>query len=133
MSDALLTEAEAARYLSISPHTLRHIRLDGEGPQHCFLGKSAKYRIDWLDSWVDGKASKRPYRKRAMTCEPVKCPHCKACIPAEQTVLDAVAGVVFAARVVCADCDYRFDYGVILNGGALELCIKSTDMGWPLA
>ena len=50
---ALLSEKEAARFLSMSYRTLQSWRSAGEGPSYLKLGRSIRYRRSDLLAWVD--------------------------------------------------------------------------------
>ena len=57
-----VTEAKAARLLSISPRTLWQLRHDGLGPAHAMIGSSVRYAVAELhryvaDKQVESKAS----------------------------------------------------------------------------
>lgn len=49
-----LTETEAARYVGLSPATLRRLRGAGTGPKFGKPAKIALYRREDLDAWVRG-------------------------------------------------------------------------------
>lgn len=52
----VLTDPEAAKYLSLSPQTLRNWRLRGEGPPFCRIGRRRiAYRIVDLDAFLEAK------------------------------------------------------------------------------
>jgi predicted DNA-binding transcriptional regulator AlpA len=48
----LLSEAEAARYLALSPRTLERWRSTGEGPRYCKQSRRIAYRREDLDAWI---------------------------------------------------------------------------------
>jgi excisionase family DNA binding protein len=50
---ALMTEKEAARFLSMSYRTLQSWRSAGAGPSYFKLGRSIRYRRSDLLLWVD--------------------------------------------------------------------------------
>jgi len=55
-SDPLLTEAEAAAYLSYRPRTLASWRHKGRGPKFVAVSKtSVRYRKSHLDAWIASK------------------------------------------------------------------------------
>lgn len=63
---SVLTSAEAAELLGISPRTLANWRVQGRGPVYVRIGKKRSpvlYRIcdieDWLDSRLIGSASRK--------------------------------------------------------------------------
>ena len=47
-----LTEREAASYVALSSHTLRAWRARGGGPVYHKLGRSIRYRVADLDTWL---------------------------------------------------------------------------------
>jgi hypothetical protein len=49
---ALLTEAEAAKRLTISQRTLQRLAYRGEGPPRIRLGKRVTYPLDGLIAWA---------------------------------------------------------------------------------
>jgi predicted DNA-binding transcriptional regulator AlpA len=52
----LLTEPEAARYLRLSPHSLRGFRYRRQGPSHIKMGgKKIAYRLSDLEAWVEAR------------------------------------------------------------------------------
>ncbi len=58
---SILTRKEAAYYLDLSPHYLRHLLLKGRGPR--FMQPSGKwgkilFKIEWLDDWVNEESRK---------------------------------------------------------------------------
>ena len=56
---ALLTTAEAAVILSLSPRTLEQLRVKGDGPPYFALGRRAvRYRRSDLDAWLDARRRK---------------------------------------------------------------------------
>jgi excisionase family DNA binding protein len=53
-----LTEREAARYVGVSPATLRLWRSQGQGPRHFKAGeKLVRYRRVDLDAWIEDRLS----------------------------------------------------------------------------
>jgi len=50
-----ITEAAAARLLSISPRALWELRREGIGPRHVRIGASVRYALAELRSWLDSK------------------------------------------------------------------------------
>ncbi len=50
---ALLTEKEAARFLSMSFRTLQSWRSESKGPPYLKLGRSIRYRKSDLLAWVE--------------------------------------------------------------------------------
>jgi len=54
--DPLLTEAEAAAYVSYRPRTLASWRLTGRGPRFVAVSRtSVRYRRSDLDEWIESK------------------------------------------------------------------------------
>lgn len=57
MAPQLLTTAEAATYLSLSPRTLEAWRSQLVGPPHIKIsGRAVRYRPEDLEQWVDESA-----------------------------------------------------------------------------
>jgi excisionase family DNA binding protein len=52
----LLTTKEAAALLSLSPRTLERLRHSGGGPRYLKIKRSVRYRLDWVQSWLDRNA-----------------------------------------------------------------------------
>ncbi|MBL8146432.1 MAG: helix-turn-helix domain-containing protein [Anaerolineae bacterium] len=56
MITTLLTTAQAATYLALSPKTLERFRLDGTGPVYLKAGPGkrarVRYRLADLDAWL---------------------------------------------------------------------------------
>ena len=65
----LLSEADAARYLSVSRPFLAKARMTGPmenrtpGPEYVRLGRMIRYSVAALDEWVDQFAAKMRGRK----------------------------------------------------------------------
>lgn len=60
MVKRVLRTPEAAAYCGLSPSTLEKRRLTGGGPVFVHLGKRCiGYRLEDLDSWIDGHANER--------------------------------------------------------------------------
>ena len=53
MNDFLLSQTEAAKFLSMSPKTLAKWRWSGEGPPFVKLGRSVRYLHDDLIQYVN--------------------------------------------------------------------------------
>jgi hypothetical protein len=53
MPEPLLTTAEAAAHLRLSPRTLEAWRLRGGGPRYCKLGDRVLYTQRDLNAWLD--------------------------------------------------------------------------------
>ena len=49
---ALLTTAEAAKYLRLGAHALNQMRRDHVGPDYIKLGRKVFYRVDDLDTYI---------------------------------------------------------------------------------
>jgi hypothetical protein len=47
-----LSNAEAARFLNLSPRTLEKLRVVGGGPQFRKLGRRVMYTIEELEAWA---------------------------------------------------------------------------------
>lgn len=54
-----LTEHEAARYLSVSVHAMRHWRKKGRGPLYSQLGRLIRYRLENLDAFMAERMVRR--------------------------------------------------------------------------
>ena len=52
-ADALLMEAHAARFLSMSDRTLQAWRVRGIGPSYIRVGRSIRYRMSDLLKWIE--------------------------------------------------------------------------------
>jgi len=61
--ERLLTQAEAAKLLSLSERTLERLRVSGGGAKFVRLGKSVRYRecdlIAWVEARVVGSTSEK--------------------------------------------------------------------------
>ena len=51
-----LTTSEAAKIAKISPRTLERLRTLGGGPKWTTAGRAVRYRVDWLDQWLESRA-----------------------------------------------------------------------------
>ncbi|MFH8566326.1 helix-turn-helix transcriptional regulator [Streptomyces sp. NPDC017988] len=51
---SLLTPKQASEYLNIPAGTLANWRYRGEGPRYVKAGRSVRYRLVDLDSWLIG-------------------------------------------------------------------------------
>ena len=54
----LLTREQSSNYLkdcglSISKVTLARLAMTGEGPQYSLVGRTAYYKKEWLDEWIE--------------------------------------------------------------------------------
>ena len=55
----LISEKQAAKYLSLSPRTLRNWRVRGGGPPFVRISaRCIRYRPEDLEAWADGKLRK---------------------------------------------------------------------------
>ncbi len=54
-SSALLTVEQAADYLTVSCSLLNKLRVRGDGPAFCKLGRRVRYRIADLQAWVEAR------------------------------------------------------------------------------
>jgi excisionase family DNA binding protein len=57
MSSDLLTVSEAAQWLKVSEAYLNKLRMYGGSPKFVRLGRSIRYRIKDLDTWVSTKVA----------------------------------------------------------------------------
>jgi predicted DNA-binding transcriptional regulator AlpA len=48
----------AARYVGLSASTLAKLRLNGNGPTYCKLGRRVVYRPADLDQWLQSRAAR---------------------------------------------------------------------------
>ena len=53
-----LTADAAARLLGLAPSTLAKLRLSGNGPIYCKLGRRVVYRRDDLDAWLESRVAR---------------------------------------------------------------------------
>ena len=59
-ASAYITADVAAAILGVSPRTLERFRMVGGGPKWTTVGRGGRgvrYRRDWLDQWVESRAS----------------------------------------------------------------------------
>jgi hypothetical protein len=49
----VLPPSEAARFCGLAPSTLAKLRLAGNGPVYCKLGRRVVYRRDDLTAWLE--------------------------------------------------------------------------------
>ena len=54
----VVTTAEAARLVGLSESTLAKLRLNGNGPVYCKLGRRVVYRIADLDLWLQSRTAR---------------------------------------------------------------------------
>jgi hypothetical protein len=65
--DRLLTTAEAAAVLSLSPRTLEGLRRRGGGPTFVALSRNAvRYRAADLRAWIDARAAPHTAMARSL-------------------------------------------------------------------
>jgi excisionase family DNA binding protein len=53
----VITTAEAARVLGLSESTLAKMRLNGNGPIYCKLGRRVVYRSSDLEQWLQSRTT----------------------------------------------------------------------------
>jgi excisionase family DNA binding protein len=53
-----ITTAEAARFLGLSESTLAKMRLNGNGPVYCKLGRRVVYRQPDLEEWLESRTTR---------------------------------------------------------------------------
>ncbi len=53
-----LTAGEAAKLLGLAPSTLAKLRLSGNGPVYCKLGRRVVYRREDLEAWLDSRVAR---------------------------------------------------------------------------
>lgn len=54
----VLTVEEAARVVGLSKSTLAKLRLNGNGPSYCKLGRRVVYRPCDLDQWLQSRTAR---------------------------------------------------------------------------
>jgi predicted DNA-binding transcriptional regulator AlpA len=54
----VVTTAEAARVLGLSESTLAKLRLNGNGPIYCKLGRRVVYRTADLEQWLQSRTAR---------------------------------------------------------------------------
>ena len=52
------TAQEAARLLGLAPSTLAKLRLNGNGPIYCKLGRRVVYRRADLERWLESRTAR---------------------------------------------------------------------------
>lgn len=57
-NSALISAAEAARYLRVSRSLLYHLWSRGEGPRSVTLSRRRLTRIEWIEQWLQDKTNK---------------------------------------------------------------------------
>lgn len=53
----VITARTAARFVGLSESTLAKLRLNGNGPTYCKLGRRVVYRPEDLDAWLSSRAT----------------------------------------------------------------------------
>jgi predicted DNA-binding transcriptional regulator AlpA len=53
-----LTAGEAAKVLGLAPSTLAKLRLSGNGPVYCKLGRRVVYRQRDLEAWLESRTAR---------------------------------------------------------------------------
>jgi excisionase family DNA binding protein len=53
-----LTTSEAAKVLGLAPSTLAKLRLNGNGPTYCKLGRRVVYRRTDLEQWLQSRVAR---------------------------------------------------------------------------
>jgi hypothetical protein len=64
---AVLSAGDAARALGIAPSTLAKLRLSGNGPIYCKLGRRVVYRREDLAAWLESHVARNRRRSEAAT------------------------------------------------------------------
>ena len=54
----VVTARVAARYVGLSESTLAKLRLNGNGPVYCKLGRRVVYRPVDLDQWLESRTAR---------------------------------------------------------------------------
>jgi predicted DNA-binding transcriptional regulator AlpA len=54
----VLNAGEAARLVGLSKSTLAKLRLNGNGPTHCKLGRRVVYRQGDLEQWLQSRTAR---------------------------------------------------------------------------
>jgi predicted DNA-binding transcriptional regulator AlpA len=54
----VVTARVAARYVGLSESTLAKLRLNGNGPLYCKLGRRVVYRPTDLDQWLQSRTTR---------------------------------------------------------------------------
>ena len=53
--ERLLTQADAAKVLILSPRTLERMRVAGTGPRYVKISRSVQYREADLEAWITAR------------------------------------------------------------------------------
>ena len=54
----VVTTIEAARVVGLSESTLAKMRLNGNGPIYCKLGRRVVYRLNDLEQWLQSRTAR---------------------------------------------------------------------------
>lgn len=54
----LLKQTDLEKMLGLKPSTLEQMRLTGRGPKFCKIGRSVRYRIEDVISWINARTFK---------------------------------------------------------------------------
>ena len=54
----VVTSRAAAQYVGLSQSTLAKLRLNGNGPTYCKLGRRVVYRVADLDLWLQSRTAR---------------------------------------------------------------------------
>jgi predicted DNA-binding transcriptional regulator AlpA len=54
----VITAAAAAKFVGLSESTLAKLRLNGNGPTYCKLGRRVVYRPADLESWLQSRTTR---------------------------------------------------------------------------
>ncbi|WP_049757463.1 hypothetical protein [Candidatus Puniceispirillum marinum] len=70
----LLTRKNAAAYLKTkgirsSQATLARLAMGGNGPQYALIGRTAYYKPEWLDVWLEGELVPHSHSMAHMTAQ----------------------------------------------------------------
>ena len=59
LNDVLtLTTRQAAERLGLAPSTLAKLRINGNGPTYCKLGRRVVYRVADLEEWLQSRTTR---------------------------------------------------------------------------
>ena len=64
--EALLREAQAAEFLSLSVRTLQAWRVRGYGPRFCAAGRAIRYRRSELIAWIEANTVSPTDRRKGV-------------------------------------------------------------------
>jgi predicted DNA-binding transcriptional regulator AlpA len=57
-SPKVLLSKEAAKFVGLSESTLAKLRLNGNGPTYCKLGRRVVYRLADLEEWLQSRTTR---------------------------------------------------------------------------